>query len=121
MQNTRTKPPLLHCSFARSLELWLLSVFKLLILAASSVSVSAAQPADLVVQHANVITIDTNAPRADAFAVTDGKFVAVSSDAEVKKWIGANTKVLDLKSKTVVPGFIDAHLHPQAVYPKDSP
>src|SRR3954470_5288947 len=119
MQNNRTKPRLLH-SFARSLQPLLVSVFELLILAASSVSVSAAQPADLVVQHANVITIDTNAPRADAFAVTDGKFVAVSSDAEMKKWIGPDTKVLDLKSKTVVPGFIDAHLHPQAVYPKDS-
>ena len=79
-----------------------------------------AQPADLVVQHVNVITIDTNSSRAQAFAVAGGKFVAVGSDESVRKFIGPETKVLELTGKTVLPGFIDAHLHPQPLYPKES-
>ena len=77
--------------------------------------------AELVVRSANVITVDTNRPRAQAFAVTDGKFVGVGSDESVQRFIGANTHVLDLAGKTVVPGFIDAHAHPGPEYPEDSP
>ena len=46
-------------------------------------SVAAAQPADLVVQHANVITLETNAPRVRGFAVARGKFVVVGADEAV--------------------------------------
>lgn len=77
-------------------------------------------PAELVVRHANVITVDTNRPRAEAFAVVDGKFVAVGTDGTIQPLIGANTRVLDLVGKTVVPGFIDAHAHPGPEYPEDS-
>jgi len=77
-------------------------------------------PAELVVRHANVITVDTNQPRAEAFAVAAGKFVMVGSDRAVADFIGPNTKVLDLTGKTVVPGFIDAHAHPNPEYPEDS-
>src|SRR6476646_7039933 len=96
--------------------------FRILFILVALVSprIIGAQPADLVVQHANVITIDTNAVRVRAFAVAGEKFVATCSDEFVNKFIGAGTKVLDLTGKTVVPGFIDAHLHPQALYPRDS-
>lgn len=80
-----------------------------------------AAPAELVVRHANVITVDTNQPRAQAFAVVSGKFVAVGSEESVQPYLGANTRVLDLAGKTVVPGFIDAHAHPGPEYPQDSP
>src|SRR3954454_5948105 len=54
------------------------------------------KPAELVVRRANVLTVDTNQPRAQAFAVADGKFLAVGSDEAVRGFIGANTPVLDL-------------------------
>jgi predicted amidohydrolase YtcJ len=76
--------------------------------------------ADLVVRHALIITCDTNLPRAEAFAVTNGKFAGVGTDEKAGAWIGPKTKVLDLSGKTVVPGFVDAHLHPQPIYPEDS-
>jgi len=79
------------------------------------------QPADLIVRHANVVTIDTNSPRAESFAVIGEEFVVVGSDKQTADLIGPKTRVLDLKGKTVVPGFIDAHLHPRAVYPPGSP
>ena len=77
--------------------------------------------AELVVRHANVITVDTNQPRAEAFAVAAGRFVMVGSDAAVRQFIGLQTQVLDITGKTVVPGFIDAHAHPNPQYPEDSP
>ena len=73
-----------------------------------------------MVQHANVLTVDEHQARAEAFAVKGGRFVAVGTDEAVSRWIGAGTKTLDLRGKTVVPGFIDAHCHPGAVYPEDS-
>lgn len=81
---------------------------------------AAAAPAGLVVRRAHVITVDTNQPRAEAFAVVDGKFAVVGSDAAIRPSIGPNTRVLDLAGKTVVPGFIDAHAHPGPEYPPDS-
>src|ERR1041385_3914991 len=88
-------------------------------LSSSLFHLAAAEPAELVIRHANVITVDTNQPRAESFAVTAGRFVALGSDEKITPLIGPHTKVLDLKGKTVVPGFIDAHLHPRPIYPAD--
>jgi predicted amidohydrolase YtcJ len=77
--------------------------------------------ADLAVVNANVITIRTTSPRAEAFAVQGGKFVAVGAERDVRPLIGKDTLVLDLAGRTVVPGFNDAHAHPSPVYPDDSP
>src|SRR5215813_11609547 len=62
-------------------------------------SVALAAPAEWVVRRAKVITMDTNQPRAQAFAVSDGKFVAVGSDESMRPFIGANTRVLELAGK----------------------
>jgi len=71
--------------------------------------------ADLVIMNANVITMNEKRERAEAFAVKDGKFIAVGTSSEIEEYIGKETKVLDLDGKTVVPGFIDAHIHPSMV------
>lgn len=84
-------------------------------------SVLAAAPADLVVRGATVHTVDDAHPRATAFAVTAGRFVAVGNAAAVAPHIGPATRVLDLAGKTVVPGFNDAHIHPRPLFPEDSP
>ncbi len=67
--------------------------------------------ADLVVQGAQVRTLDPARPRAEGFAVLHGRFVAVGDAREAAAWRGPRTRVLDLAGRTVVPGFIDAHLH----------
>jgi predicted amidohydrolase YtcJ len=77
--------------------------------------------ADLVVVDANVITVNTSQPRAQAFAIAHGRILAVGSDARIRKLIGPATRVLDLHGKTVTPGFIDCHMHPSALYPEDAP
>jgi len=69
------------------------------------------QDADLVVFNAKVYTVDSRAPKAEAFAVNGGRFVAVGSTEEIKALIGKGTQTLDARQMTVVPGFIDCHNH----------
>ena len=66
---------------------------------------------ELVVFNANVRTVDPRVPRAEAFAVTAGRFVAVGSTADIRGLIGPGTRTLDAEQMTVLPGFIDCHNH----------
>ena len=77
--------------------------------------------ADAIYVNGVVITVDRAHPYAEAFAVTNGRFSAVGSNAEIRRLATPETKVIDLKGMTVTPGFNDAHLHPVGVYDEDSP
>jgi hypothetical protein len=84
-------------------------------LAATPVTAAAAPAAganaDLVVLNAKVYTVDTAMPRAEAFAVKGGRFLAVGSSADMKALAGKSTQTFDAKGMTVVPGFTDCHNH----------
>jgi predicted amidohydrolase YtcJ len=67
--------------------------------------------ADLVVFNAKVYTVDSRAPKVEAFAVKAGRFVAVGNTTEMKALIGKGTQTFDAKEMAVVPGFIDCHNH----------
>ena len=67
--------------------------------------------ASLAILNANVITLSSKQPKAEAIAVQNGRIVAVGSDEEIRKYVGKNTKVVDVKGKSVVPGFVDCHVH----------
>jgi predicted amidohydrolase YtcJ len=69
------------------------------------------QDADLVVSNAKVYTVDPRAPKAEAFAVKAGRFVAVGTSAEIRALIGKGTQTFDARQMTIVPGFIDCHNH----------
>jgi predicted amidohydrolase YtcJ len=84
-------------------------------------ALAAPERADLVVLNANVITMGAVRPAAEAFAVRAGKFIRVGSITDVTQLTGRQTRVLDLRGKTVVPGFIDAHAHPRPIYDEHSP
>jgi predicted amidohydrolase YtcJ len=56
-------------------------------------------------------TYDLQCPKAEAFAVRGGRFIAVGTSADVKDLIGASTEIFDAKGMTIVPGFIDCHNH----------
>ena len=66
---------------------------------------------DLIVVNATVYTMDPRAPRAEAFAVAEGRFIAVGSSSDIRGLAGKNTQTFDAKGMTVVPGFIDCHNH----------
>jgi len=71
----------------------------------------AAETPDLIVTNAKVYTVDTAMPRAEAFAIRDGKFVAVGKSDEITGLAGKGTQRFDAKGMTIVPGFIDCHNH----------
>ena len=66
---------------------------------------------ELVVHNAKVYTVDTAMPRAEAFAVKNGRVVAVGSSAAIKGLAGKSTQMFDAKQMTIVPGFTDTHNH----------
>ncbi len=67
--------------------------------------------ADLVVFNGKVYTVDSRAPRAEAFAVKAGRFSAVGTTADIKGLVGKDTQAIDARQMTVVPGFTDCHNH----------
>ena len=67
--------------------------------------------ADVVYRNGFVYTADGPRSRAQAFAVKDGKFIAVGSNDDMKAVTGKNTKTVNLKGKMVMPGLIDTHIH----------
>jgi predicted amidohydrolase YtcJ len=71
----------------------------------------AAETPDLIVTNAKVYTVDDAMPRAEAFAIRDGKFVAVGKSDEISGLAGNGTQRFDAKGMTIVPGFIDCHNH----------
>jgi len=74
--------------------------------------VAAAQPAaSLVLLNGKIWTVNDAQPRAQAVACLGSRIVAVGSNDEIRKWIGAATEVIDLGGKLVLPGFNDAHVH----------
>ena len=71
-----------------------------------------AADADLILHNCKVLTVDRNFTVAQAIAVKNGKIARVGTSAAVlKAERGANTRVVDLQGKTVLPGLIDAHVH----------
>lgn len=78
---------------------------------AGCASTAPAGPADLVLLNARIATVDPKRPRAQALAIVGEQFAAVGSDADMQRWIGPRTRVIDAQGRTVVPGLIDSHAH----------
>src|SRR4051812_14088833 len=68
-------------------------------------------PADLVLRNGKVVTVDDARPEAQAIAINGDTITAVGSNADIARYIGPATKVIDLKGALATPGFIDAHVH----------
>ena len=65
---------------------------------------------DLLVTNATVYTVDSTFAKAEAFAVRDGRFVAVGTAADLKARFAATNEV-DAQGQFIYPGFYDAHCH----------
>ena len=70
------------------------------------------QPADLVLRGGRIATMDAARRFVSALAVRGERIVAVGPDAAVQAHIGPRTRVIELRGRTVTPGFQDAHVHP---------
>ncbi len=67
--------------------------------------------ADRIILNADIWTGDQSNPSAQAMAIAGDSLLAVVSNAEIEKYIGPNTEVIDLNGAFVTPGFIDSHVH----------
>ena len=65
-----------------------------------------------MLRHGAIYTVDAARSWAEAVAVKDGRIVFVGSDQAASALIGPRTKVVDLGGRLVLPGFVDAHVHP---------
>jgi predicted amidohydrolase YtcJ len=88
-------------------------IFFVFLLASTPVWEGLAQrPApDLIFVNAKIYTVDPASSVAEAAAITNGRFAAVGSNAQVRKLAAPGTRIIDLGLKTVVPGLSDNHLH----------
>ncbi|WP_372768423.1 amidohydrolase [Lutibacter sp.] len=82
----------------------------LLLLLITGISCAKKEKVDTIVINANIYTVNDNFDKAEAFAIKDGKIVAVGTSLEIQDKYAA-TYVNNAKGKTIVPGFIDAHCH----------
>jgi predicted amidohydrolase YtcJ len=67
--------------------------------------------ADVVYRNGFVYTVDSVRSRAQAFAIRDGKFIAVGTNEDMKAVTGKDSKVVNLKGRMVMPSLIDTHIH----------
>lgn len=68
--------------------------------------------ADILFINAKVYTMNEDAPWAEAVGVKNRKIIFVGNSDDSEKYIGSDTRVIDLNGKMILPGFIDAHSHP---------
>jgi predicted amidohydrolase YtcJ len=83
----------------------------LLIPVALASTLAAQSYADLILTNGKIWTVNAAQPQAEAVALIGSRIVAVGSSADIRKWAGPKTEVVDLAGKLVVPGFNDAHVH----------
>jgi len=68
-------------------------------------------PADIVFKNATVYTVNDRSPKAQAIGIRGDRVVYVGSNNGVQRYVGTQTRVVDLKGRAVFPGFADAHQH----------
>jgi len=66
---------------------------------------------DLILLNANVITVDPFCHRAEAVAIYRSRILGVGTNGEARNLADVRTRVIDCSGKTIVPGFIDSHIH----------
>lgn len=67
--------------------------------------------ADTIFVNGKVLTVDASDSTAQAVAVKDKEILAVGSDEQIMAYKGEGTQVVDLKGRSLIPGFVDSHLH----------
>src|SRR5690242_2242557 len=86
-------------------------VLLLWIAGANSIAHAQQQAADLVLSNGKIITVDERFTIAQAVAIKAGRIIAVGSNQEIARFAGPNTRKIDLKGRSVIPGLIDNHMH----------
>src|SRR5690348_17713436 len=100
------RPPLPHSRLHFTIQL--------LVLLFAALSAGAAQSlpaADTLLVNARLYTVNSRQPWAEALAVRGGNIVAVGTAAQIEKYRGPSTRVIDAGGRLILPGFTDCHIH----------
>lgn len=82
------------------------------LISSGSVAYAATKSADTIFYGGPIVTVNAKNEEVQALAVQGGKIVAVGSkNAVTKEWQASTTKVVDLQGKTLMPGFVEPHIH----------
>src|SRR5205823_9504592 len=65
----------------------------------------------VVFVNGRVLTMDSQRPEAEAVAVVGERILAVGRSQEIRALAGPGAEVVDLRGRTLLPGFIDSHCH----------
>ncbi len=84
-----------------------------LFIIATCLACTVENPADMIITNGKILTVDAHSTVAEAMAIKDDKIIAVGTNREIMKLADGHSKIIDAAGKTVVPGIIDAHLHPE--------
>ena len=82
--------------------------------AVTNTQATAAPPADLVYRNGYIYTVDNHDSVHQALAVRAGRIVHVGGNARAGALIGKATRVIDLRGRMLMPGLVDAHMHPRS-------
>jgi predicted amidohydrolase YtcJ len=93
---------------------YVISLVVLLILLLIHFACKPLPSADLILINGKIITVDYNFTIAEAVAISKDKIEAVGTNSQIRRLTGSTTRTIDLKGKTVIPGLIDSHLHPES-------
>src|SRR5258708_6149231 len=74
-------------------------------------AVAHAQSPDTILVNGKIVTVDAQSSMREALAIREGQIIALGSSAEMRKRAGPQSRVIDVKGRTVIPGLIDSHLH----------
>lgn len=94
----------------------MMGILPLVMMATAAICASLAKasdpPADLIVHHGRVAVVDADFSVHEAMAVRDGRVLLAGSNEEAMTTRGADTEVIDLEGRLLLPGLIDSHTHP---------
>ncbi len=88
-----------------------LAALLVLIATASSNQPAPVEPATMVLRNGKIVTVDATIPAAQAIAVRGDRIAAVGSNAEIQRYIGPGTRVIDLAGQLAIPGLVESHGH----------
>src|SRR5579872_3517246 len=101
------------------LERWppkkLMTPFVLALLSSAALHAHVPAPADMVLIHGRIYTADGRRSMAEALAVRAGKIVYVGGTSGVRVYVGRSTEQVDAEGRLVLPGLVDAHIHPTLI------
>ena len=101
--------------FRKSMLWFALSFLTTALVGLASVDGGGQQPAsvvaDMVLLNGKIVTVEDSQPQVEAIAIGGARIAALGTSAEIKRFIGPKTQVIDLKGQLVVPGFVEGHAH----------